>query len=174
MKSTRNSRFAQPCRRRPNHDVFVDTGGQSRSICSDHKAVYSLGGPAIGPATTESTPVVQRWEWRSRPLRTGSQSRRVSVLFTLKITPKCPSRSRSASRGNLPRRSSLWPELRPELIRRFGPDGETFGGLSFSAHVMVWPRRNIGWFAEARYELAFPHDGTKKSVSFAAGLLIGH
>lgn len=61
----------------------------------------------------------------------------------------------------------------PELIHRFGPDSETFGGVSVSAHVMVWPRPNIGWFAETSYEVAFPKDGTEKGVSFSVGLLFG-
>ena len=61
----------------------------------------------------------------------------------------------------------------PEIVRRFGASGETFGGVSFGGHFMIWPRPNIGWYAEAAYEVAFPQDGTHKSIAFAAGILIG-
>jgi hypothetical protein len=61
----------------------------------------------------------------------------------------------------------------PELVHRFGARAETFPGISFGGHVMVWPRRGIGWFAEGAYELGFPRDGVEKGVEFSAGVLIG-
>jgi hypothetical protein len=67
----------------------------------------------------------------------------------------------------------LMAGIAPELVRRFGADGATFGGVWVSAHVMVWPRRNVGWFAEAAYEFTFPRGGTDKAIEFSTGLLIG-
>jgi hypothetical protein len=49
----------------------------------------------------------------------------------------------------------------------------TFGGVSSGDHFTIWPRPNIGWYAEAAYEVTFPQDGTHNSIAFAAGILIG-
>jgi len=61
----------------------------------------------------------------------------------------------------------------PELIHTTGPDRATFWGLSTVLDFMFWPRKNIGWYVEPGYELAF-RDGTKQhGLAIAAGLLIG-
>lgn len=44
----------------------------------------------------------------------------------------------------------------PQLIHVFGAGSDTYGGVPASAHFMVWPRQNSGWFAAAEYEVAFP------------------
>src|SRR5690348_8310996 len=56
----------------------------------------------------------------------------------------------------------LMAGIAPEVIHHFGTDGETFGGMSFGVQVMVWPRRNIGWFAEGAYEVTFPREGKER------------
>ncbi len=139
----------------------------------DHKLVYSLGWagdwsheegmhPSGATVGVEITPIEN---WLS--IETS-----VSVIHAEDHT-EMPIEVAFRKPWQLTPKIEFMAGAAPELIRRFGPDGETFGGVSFSGHVMVWPRRNIGWFAEAGYELAFPHAGTEKSVSFAAGLLIG-
>jgi hypothetical protein len=68
----------------------------------------------------------------------------------------------------------LMAGIAPEVVHRFGPAPETFGGVSLGAHIMVWPRPHVGWFAEGAYELAFPRAGTEKGIGLSAGLLIGN
>jgi hypothetical protein len=47
---------------------------------------------------------------------------------------------------------------RPELIHETGPHPQTFWGLSSVLDVMLWPRKNVGWYLEPGYEVTF-HDG---------------
>lgn len=61
----------------------------------------------------------------------------------------------------------------PTLSHSAGSDGGTFWGLSAVADLMVWPKRNIGWYLEPGYELTFHGGEQRHGLSFAAGLLIG-
>jgi len=60
----------------------------------------------------------------------------------------------------------------PELIHATDADG-THVGVSVIADLMVWPKRNVGWYLEPGYEEAFPAAGVRRGFGFAAGLLIG-
>ena len=61
----------------------------------------------------------------------------------------------------------------PELIHTTGPEPKTFWGVSAVLDLMLWPKKNIGWYIEPGYELTL-RDGSKHhGLSIAAGLLIG-
>lgn len=61
----------------------------------------------------------------------------------------------------------------PTLVRTFGTAAETFGAVSIGGHFMVWPRPNVGWYAESAYEVGFPKTGTHRGAEFSAGILFG-
>src|SRR5512138_2722087 len=139
----------------------------------DHKLVYSLGWagdwssedgmrPAGATVGVEITPIEN---WLSIETSVSAVHAERHTEMSIEVAFRKP--------WQLTPHIELMAGAAPVLVRHFGPGGETFGGVSFGAHVMVWPRNNIGWFAESAYELAFPHDGTEKGVSFAAGLLLG-
>jgi hypothetical protein len=149
--------------------ALAQTGAEQ----GDHKWVYSLGwtgdwsrdeGMRFGGATAgvEINPI-ENWL---------SIEPSVSAIYAKHAT-EMPIEVAFRKPWQLTPQVELMAGVAPEVVRRFGPGGETFGGVSFGAHVMVWPRRNIGWFAESAYELVFPRDGTERGVSLSAGLLIG-
>jgi hypothetical protein len=61
----------------------------------------------------------------------------------------------------------------PQIVRRAGPRGATFGGLAAVADLMVWPRKNVGWYVEPGYEVTFRRGDRQSALGIAAGLLIG-
>lgn len=61
----------------------------------------------------------------------------------------------------------------PEIIHSAGDGRGTFWGLSAVADFMVWPKKNVGWYLEPGYEVAFPKGTNEHGVALAAGLIIG-
>ncbi|HWW93045.1 MAG TPA: hypothetical protein VN375_06750 [Vicinamibacteria bacterium] len=61
----------------------------------------------------------------------------------------------------------------PQIVRRGGQRGGTFGGLAAVADLMVWPRKNVGWYVEPGYEVTFRRGDRQSALGIAAGLLIG-
>lgn len=139
----------------------------------DHKAVYSVGWTgdwsrdegmhaAGGTVGLEITPIENRLSIETSVSAIRAKGR---TEMPVEVAFRKP--------WQLAPNLELMAGIAPEVIHRFGTDGETFGGMSFGGHVMVWPRRNIGWFAEGAYEVTFPREGKEKAVEFSAGLLIG-
>src|SRR5215469_10480453 len=137
---------------------------------ADHARVYSLGwtgdwsrdeGMRPGGATVgvEITPI-ENWL---------SIEASISAIYAAHHT-EMPIEVAFRKPWQLTPQVELMAGVAPEVVRRFGPGAETFGGVSFGAHVMVWPRRNVGWLAESAYELVFPRNGTERGVSLSAGL----
>ena len=60
----------------------------------------------------------------------------------------------------------------PELVHAIGPDHATFWGVSSVLDFMFWPRKNLGWYVEPGYEVAF-RGGSHHGLAIAAGLLVG-
>jgi hypothetical protein len=61
----------------------------------------------------------------------------------------------------------------PELIHATGRERGTFWAISSVLDFMFWPRRNLGWYVEPGYEVAFRHGTKHHGLAIAAGLLIG-
>ena len=61
----------------------------------------------------------------------------------------------------------------PSMAHGTGPDGGTFWGLSSVADFMLWPAKNVGWYVEPGYEVAFRDRSTHHGFGITAGLLIG-
>jgi hypothetical protein len=73
----------------------------------------------------------------------------------------------------LSREVELMVGLGPEIVHTTGADHSTFWGLESVIDIMVWPRKNLGWYFEPGYEITF-RDGTRHhGLGLAAGLLIG-
>jgi len=61
----------------------------------------------------------------------------------------------------------------PALIQERGVDGGPFWGVSSVLDFMVWPRRNLGWYVEPGYEVAFRDGQAHRGLGITAGLLVG-
>jgi hypothetical protein len=61
----------------------------------------------------------------------------------------------------------------PELIHATGAEAGTFWGLSAVADIMFWPKKNIGWYLEPGYEVAFRDGSAHHGLAMAGGLIIG-
>ncbi len=156
--------------------VIVSEGvalAQTAPEPEDHKQVYSIGWsgewsrdegirPGGATAGVEITPIEN---WLSIETSISAVYAEHDTEMPIEVAFRKP--------WQLTPHLELMAGVAPEVVRRFGRGGETFGGVSFGAHVMVWPRRNLGWFAEGAYELTFPHGGTDRAVAFSAGLLMG-
>jgi hypothetical protein len=61
----------------------------------------------------------------------------------------------------------------PELVHAIGRNPGTFWGIEAVADLMVWPRRNIGWYVEPAYEMTIRDGARHHGVGLAAGVHIG-
>jgi hypothetical protein len=60
----------------------------------------------------------------------------------------------------------------PELIHST-IDQQTFWGLSAVGDLMVWPRKNVGWYLEPAIERTFQSGRHQTGLGMAAGLILG-
>lgn len=140
---------------------------------ADHSIVYELGWagsysraegfhPKGATLAFEVTPIPDRLELECgvTAIRSGGVTETsIDLLFKKPWT--------------ISKRVEFMAGVGPEIIHATGTEAGTFWGLSAIADVMFWPKKNIGWYLEPAYEVAFRHGGTHPDVAFAAGLIIG-
>ena len=140
---------------------------------NDHRIVYAVGwagdwsrdagfhpvGASLG---IEVTPIEH---WLSIETSIGAHHGDDGTEVPIEVAFRKP--------WQLSRRVEFMAGVAPEIIHSFGAQPDTYAGASFGAHVMVWPRRNLGWYAESAYEVTFPRDGTQKGIGISVGMLIG-
>ncbi len=61
----------------------------------------------------------------------------------------------------------------PELVHATGPAPATFWGVEVIADLMVWSRKNVGWYVEPGYEMTMREGLRHQGLGLAGGLLIG-
>lgn len=61
----------------------------------------------------------------------------------------------------------------PEVVHATGFGAATFWGAEVVADLMVWPRRNIGWYLEPGYEMTMRAGMRHQGLGIAAGLIVG-
>jgi hypothetical protein len=61
----------------------------------------------------------------------------------------------------------------PELVFATGSNAATFWGIEAVADLMVWPRRNVGWYIEPGYETTMRDGVRRHGLGIAVGLLLG-
>jgi hypothetical protein len=139
----------------------------------DHRIVYEFGWAADwsraeglhpkGGTFAFEIPAIERWlelEFGVEAIRAdGDTETAASVLF------KKPWR--------LSPRFEFMAGVGPSIAHGTGRDGGTFWGLSSVADFMLWPTKDVGWYVEPAYEVAFRDREAHHGFGITAGLLIG-
>jgi hypothetical protein len=61
----------------------------------------------------------------------------------------------------------------PEVIHATGAEAGTFLGLSVVGDLMFWSKKNVGWYLEPGYEIAFRAGTIRQGFAIAGGFIIG-
>jgi hypothetical protein len=156
--------FAVPCAQAQTAGVPDD---------GDHRIVYELGWAADwskvegvhpkGGTFAFEIPAIERWlelEFGVEAIRADGQTETAAGVLFKKPWRFSP-------------RFEFMAGVGPSIADGTGRDGGTFWGLSSVADFMLWPMKNLGWYVEPAYELAFRDGATHHGVGITAGLLIG-
>ena len=139
----------------------------------DHTIVYAIGWagdwsrheslhPVGATAGFEITPIEH---WLSIETSLGAHHSDDGTEMPIEVAFRKP--------WQLSPRVEFMAGVAPEIIHAFGAQPETYGGVSVGGHFMIWPRQNLGWYAESAYEVTFPRAGAHKGMGISAGILIG-
>ena len=139
---------------------------------ADHAVVLEFGGAGDwsraegfhpgGTCAVEFTPVEHRLE-----LETGVTAIRSpgSTEWSADLLFKKP--------WQFSRTVEFMAGVGPELVHATGVSADTFWGVEAVADLMIWPRKNVGWYLEPGYEMTMRDGVRHHGLEMAGGVILG-